>query len=120
MCITSKLYSCRRKFHRAIQAGGLDFGLFKIISIGLQFVYNLNDPPYKYVCCLSTAQTIPRASRSVCEYRHSVGVKALLTVVGESCDKIAERPTGDASVMTSDSLCGIEVCYDSVTCQGFL
>ena len=105
----------------------MDFGLVKIISIGLQFVYNLNDPPYKYLCSLSTALTIPRASRSVCEYRRSVGVKALLTYattrlcfVGETCDKIAERPTDDASVMTSDSLCGIEVCYDSVTCQGFL
>ena len=58
------------------------------------------------------AQTIAKASLSVCEYRNSTGDEGLLayaTTLPSSCPgvfwvRIADRPHGDASVTNSVSL----------------
>ena len=45
-------------------------------------------PPYRYMCSLSMAQTIAKASLSVCEYRRSTGDSDLLayaTTLRSSC-----------------------------------
>ena len=66
----------------------------------------------KQVCSRSIAHTIARASRSVWEYLSSTGVSDLLTYAtilrsscpGVRCERIADNPYGEASVVSSDSL----------------
>lgn len=66
------------------------------------------------MCSFSIAQTIARASFSVCEYRRSTDVSALLTyattrgssVPPDVYKRIADNPVGEASVISCVSLLG--------------
>ena len=81
---------------------------------GLQSVYRVKCPPYRYRCRRSTAHTMANASLSICEYLVSTSESALLTYTttflsfppGVFWNNIAESPSGEASVMSSVSFCG--------------